>query len=137
VFVAPTRRGQFGPQQLGGIVLDENPGFEIQAGVQPEHFVSRPGIAVGAAVLAAAVGIDAVAERDVGAVVFGDQPPGFIGQKNRRHPSRLVALVRLVELLQVSVDAHPLETVGRIDPGGASNGSLMWGLLVHLEREAL
>ena len=48
---------------------------------KPEIFVGRPGVAVDAAVLAAAIGIDARVEADVGAVVVGDDALGSIVEK--------------------------------------------------------
>ena len=59
-------------QQRRRIVLDEHLRLEIEPGAEAEILVRRPGIAIRAAVRAAAIGIEAVAERDVGAVVFRD-----------------------------------------------------------------
>ena len=53
-------------------LLDQHFRLEIEPGVETEIFVTRPGIAIAATVGTAAIGIDAVAKRDVGTVVFRD-----------------------------------------------------------------
>ena len=76
----PVRPGEPLAQQLGGAMLHQDLGFEVEAGAEAQVLVARPGVAVAAAVGAAAVGIDAVAEADVGAVVFGDDRLRLVGQ---------------------------------------------------------
>ena len=64
--------GQLLLQQLRRVRLDEQLRFEIEPGRQPHVGVRRPGEAVGAAVLAAAIGVDRAVEGDVGRLVAGD-----------------------------------------------------------------
>ena len=52
------------------VSLDENRRLKVQPGAQSEVLVRRSGVAVAAAVQAASIRIQAVAERNVGAVVF-------------------------------------------------------------------
>ena len=76
---------QLSPQQLRRVVLDEHLRLEIEPRVHAQRFVRRPGIAIGAAVLAAAIGIDAVAERNVRAVVLANQCRRRDRAENGRH----------------------------------------------------
>src|SRR3989304_3328740 len=64
-------------------MLDEDFGLEVQAGAEAEGFVRGAGLAVDATVLATAVGIDTIAEADVGAVVFGEDRLGPVGDELR------------------------------------------------------
>ena len=47
------------------LLLDQDPGLEVEPRREPEVLVAGPGVAVDAAVLAAAVGVEAEAEADV------------------------------------------------------------------------
>ena len=105
-------------QQLGQVLLDQNLRLEVEAGGKPEVLVARPGVAVDAAVLAAAVGVDAEAEAEVGTVVGRkggaaavDEEPGA-----RRGPFGLLA----VGLDRVELDMQRLEAVGGVEDGGAA-----------------
>ncbi len=68
----PRRRRQRRPEQLRRVLLDEDPRLEVEAGREAEELVRRPRIAVDAAVLAAAVRVEAGREGDVRAVVGRD-----------------------------------------------------------------
>src|SRR4051812_11416383 len=59
-------------QQLRGIGLGEELGLEVESRRELEVAVARAGIAVDAAVLAAAIGIDRAVEADIGRVVVRD-----------------------------------------------------------------
>ena len=84
----PARPGEPLAQQLRGAVLHQHLGLEIEAGAEAQVFVIRPGVAVAAAVGAAAVRIDAVAEADVRAVVLGDDRLRLVGADTRSAADR-------------------------------------------------
>src|SRR6185369_15385992 len=63
------RLGERLAQELGGVGLGEQLGLEVQARRELEIGMARPGVAVDAAVLAAAVRVDRAVEADVGRVV--------------------------------------------------------------------
>src|SRR5690606_39747062 len=63
---------QFLAQAFGGVGLGEQLRLEVQARRQVEVGMRGPGEAIHAAVLAAAVGIDRLAEADVGRLVAAD-----------------------------------------------------------------
>ncbi|MEC9241960.1 MAG: hypothetical protein VYA48_04820, partial [Gemmatimonadota bacterium] len=58
-------------EQLRGVLLDEDTGFEIEAGGESEVLVGGAGVAVDAAVFTTSVWIDAEAKTHVGTVVLG------------------------------------------------------------------
>src|SRR6476620_5533975 len=60
-------------EEINSVVFDKHLGFEVDSRVNSERLVAGAGVAVGAAVLAAAVRIHAVTETDIGAVVFSDE----------------------------------------------------------------
>ena len=94
-------------------MLDQHLRLEIDARVQPEIFVTRPGIAIAAAVSTAAIRIDAVAERDVGAIVLGDDRLRIVGQILRGDPLTGDVVIGRIELLEVVLAVNPLEAIGR------------------------
>src|SRR5690606_23641926 len=67
----PVGRPQTSLQEGGRVALDEDDALEVEAGREAQVLVRRPGVAVGAAVLTAAVWVDADVEADVRAVVAG------------------------------------------------------------------
>ena len=74
--------------------------LEIEPGGEAHIGVGRPGVAIEAAVLAAAIGVDRAVERDVGRLVAGDDRPGLLpGHLGRERLGRLVARPAVVELL--------------------------------------
>src|SRR5206468_299881 len=105
----PARRGQLLGQQLGRAVLDEDARLEVEARGEAQVLVRRPREAVDAAVLAAAVGIEARLERHVGAVVARDDRARGVAQKSR---ARVGALV--VGRVGVGDVVDLLEAVGRV-----------------------
>ena len=76
-------------QQPGGILLDEYLGLEVEPGRQAQMAVARAGVAIDAAVLAAAIGVDRLVERYVRQVVVRDDRACPVGEQLRRR-SRLV-----------------------------------------------
>ncbi len=76
-----TRRGQLLLQQIRGTFLHQDSGLEIEAGREAEILVVRPRIAIGAAVLAATIGIDAGVEGEVLRSVPGDDGLRVVPQK--------------------------------------------------------
>ena len=93
-------------EEFGRAVFDEHLGFEVEAGGEAEVFVVRPGVAVAAAVRAAAVGIHAIAEADVGAVVLGDDGLRIVGQVLRGRAVELGQVLFVVgHLLEVGFEA--------------------------------
>ena len=86
-------------QQLLGIRLVEDLRLEIEARRQPEVGMGRPRIAVDATVLAAAIGIDRLAEAEVGRLVAAedgfraiDQQRGARVRRHFRRPSVILGL---------------------------------------------
>jgi hypothetical protein len=71
-----------------------------------------PRIAVGAAVLAAAVRIDAVAKRNIGAVVFGDDGPGLVNQKLSLPPFEGRRQFVRRKVIALGLDVNASEAVG-------------------------
>jgi len=55
----PAARGQLATEERGGVGFNQDPGLEVEPGGEPEVFVCGAGEAVGTAVLAAAVWVDA------------------------------------------------------------------------------
>ena len=74
---------EFAAQQFRRIVFHHDLGFEIEPGREAEILVIWPSVAIGAAVLAAAIRIDAVREADVGTVVVGDDRARVIDEELR------------------------------------------------------
>lgn len=65
-------------EEGGDIGLVDEAGFEIEAGGVAEEGVAGAGVAIDAAVFAAAIGVDRAIEADVRAVVPGDRGAGVI-----------------------------------------------------------
>ena len=109
-------RRQLALEQLGGALLGEQAGFEIEPGGEPHIGVGRPGVAIEAAVLAAAIGVDRPVESDVRRLVAGDDGLGlFPGDLGRERFKRLLARPAVVELLALL----KLETAGDVGRGAA------------------
>ena len=94
-------------------MLDQHLRFEIDARVQPEIFVAGPGIAIAAAVGTAAIGIDAVAKRNVGAVVLETIDCESSGRYSVATPAIGDVVVGRIELLEIVFAMNPLEAIGR------------------------
>ena len=71
--------------------------------------MGRPGVAIGAAMLTAAVRIDAGAEADIGAVIGGDDGPGGVFQE-----LRLRAGLQGSVLAGFGLVAQAFEPIGRV-----------------------
>src|SRR6202166_3923417 len=78
-----TGHRQFLFQELGRLRLHEQLGFKIEAWRETEIGVGRTRVAVDAAVLAAAIGIDRAVEANIGRTVTGDDLGGG-GRRQRR-----------------------------------------------------
>ena len=99
---------QFLPKQFGRVGFGEDLGLEVQARRQPEIGVARPGIAVDAAVLATAVRIDRLVERQVRrAVGRYDRPRDFDPDLCGRGAGRLVRVD--FDRSRVGFMLHPVE----------------------------
>jgi hypothetical protein len=59
-------------EQLGGIGFGEELRFEIEAGRKIERGVAWAGVAIRAAVFAAAIGVYRLIEGDIGRIIFAD-----------------------------------------------------------------
>ena len=115
------RLGQEVAQQLGRAVLDEDFGLEVEPGREAQVLVRRPGVAVAAAVGAAAVGVDAVAEADVGAVVLGDDRLRLVGQILGRRPAELGQVLVIVgDVLEIGLAADGQIRIRGLDGGAAA-----------------
>ncbi len=110
------RRREFFRQQLGRVFFHHDAAFEIESGGESEIFVRWPGVTINAAVLAAAIGIDARFETDIGAVVMCDDRPGEIAVVNGAAGWPF----RVVFVLRIRLYVERLKAVGRI-PGSASS----------------
>ena len=75
---------QLGREQRRRLRLVEDAALEIEAGRQAEIGVARPRVAIDAAVLAAAIGVDRAVEADIGRIVAGDDRARRIDLKPRR-----------------------------------------------------
>ena len=95
--------------------------FEVQARAHPQIFVVRPGVTIAAAVRTAPVGVEAVAERNVRAVVFGDDRLRIVGQIFRRTMALLIEkLFVVLDLLEINFDMAPFEAIGHIESRAAT-----------------
>ena len=88
---AVARCRQFAPQHGGGIGFPGDVGLEIEARREPEIGVARPREAVAATVLAALVGIDGLAEGDVGRRIAADDRARRVHHQDGRSGHRRVA----------------------------------------------
>ena len=94
------RRRELAGQQPGRVRLGEDPRLEVEPRRQAEPGMGRAGVAVDAAMLAAAIRVDRPVERDVRRGVAGDDPVGSFSGDPRAQGRRRVDLpVGLVERL--------------------------------------
>ena len=121
-------------QQLGGVDLGVKLGLEIEPGGVAKVAMRRPGKAVDAAVLAAAIGIDGLLEADVRAVVAGDDALGhlaiYVGLERRKlrqaFPAVVEGLAQLAFEAPDTVGARPAAaTQLRLDNGAISPAALV------------
>ena len=108
-------------EQSWRVRFDHDPGFEIKAGRESKVLMERPRVAVNAAVLAAAVRIDAGFEAHVRAVVVSDNGAGGVLEKLRARQRILFGIP-----VGVGFEVDFLEPVGRI-AGGAAAGERVAG----------
>ena len=90
----PARVLQFTPQEFGRVFLDHDLGLEIRSGAVAQELVRGPRVAIDAAVLAAAVGVERGVEADVRAVVVGEDRLRRVGQELRQRPRQFPARFR-------------------------------------------
>jgi hypothetical protein len=122
-------RGQFAHKLGGGIRLVEQPGFEIEAGREPEPGMCGPREAIGAAVLATAVGIDGTVEADIGRIVVRDhRAAGIDTERGHRRRQRLLeAAPAVVDLLAGRI----CEAVDRAQRGAATLADMTGKFAAH------
>ena len=115
------RRGELLLQKLRGVGLGEQLRLEIEPRRKPHIGVRRPREAVGAAVLAAAIGVDRAVEGNVGRLVAGDDLARLLdlhlGAERRQLLERApfvvegLARLRLVAAGDVGLRAAPVPAV--------------------------
>ena len=101
-------------QQFRRVLLDHDFALEIEPGGKAEIFVRRPGVAINAAVLAAAIRIEAGAETDVRAVVAGDDGLAVVLEKLRARSLRTATILVVGIPVRVRFELDFLEPVRRI-----------------------
>ena len=112
-------------------MLDEDLGLEIEPGIETEELVPGPRVAICAAVLAAAVGVNAKAKTHVGTVVLGNEALRLVREKLSRKLAIISAKVLARKLLVVLLGARPLEAILRRDLGAAADKIRVWGNGTH------
>jgi len=113
-------------EQLRGIGLHYNFGFEVDPRRKAQELVRRPGIAVDAAVLAATIEIDTVSEGDIWAVILCEHRPGVVDEiLCRRRPALALVLVRGLQM-------QPLKPVRRIETSAPTRCHVSHRLIIHL-----
>src|SRR5215204_71437 len=105
----PARRRKLFSQQFGGAFFDQDLALEVQARREAEVLVGGTSVAVGASMIASAIGIDARVEADVRAVVASHDRARVITQVNGLR----VEFLR-VHVAGVWLDLDPLEAVLRV-----------------------
>lgn len=76
---APGGASEFATEEIGGVVLGEEAGFEVEAGGEAEVLVAWSCVAVDAPVLAAAVGVEGPVEGEVGGIDAVEDGAGVVG----------------------------------------------------------
>src|SRR5690606_36592718 len=105
--------GELRGEQLRGVGLGEEARFEVQPRRQAEVPVVGPGVAVDAAVLAAAVGIDGEIERNVRRAVARDDAAGVFDQ-HARVRSRGGIRIRIRPAVVHGEAVHRFEPAGQV-----------------------
>ena len=131
---------QLPAQQLHRVALGDDLRFKIEAGRQVQVAVRRPRVAVDAAVLAAPVGVERLAEVDVRRVVRGDEAarffPGHLGARQRRRLF-VAALPAVVEAL-AQVALEPVGEAGALPrPLMADSGTRTSSVVLAVLRSTL
>ena len=114
---------QFRFKQLRRVLLHHDLALEIESGGEPKIFVGRPRKAVDAAMLAAAIRIDARLESDIRAVVPRDDRFRQVPEKLRLPPRLFLLFTGRIDLHDIRVaeiDVKFFKPVGRI-PRSASS----------------
>ncbi len=117
----PGRLRQLGAQEPRRIGFDQDARLEVHSSRPAEEFVARSRIAIDAAVLAAAVGVEAGVEAEVGTVVVREDGARAVGEEARGGPGRgrTVIIARAVRIV-VAGEPQRLEAVADIAGGAAS-----------------
>ncbi len=112
---AVPRVGELALEDLCRVVLGEQPGLEIEPGRQAEVSVGRPRVAIDAAVLAAAIGVDRLLERDVGRGVARDHRAALVGDHlGRRGRGLGLRLGERAPAVVERLERRRLEAVGGV-----------------------
>ena len=112
------------PKQVGRLVLDENLRLEVETRAESQVFVAGSGIAIRAAVLATAIRVQAKAEGDIRALVFGDDALRPVGEEQGLDAPIVVRLLRerrrrrIVFVVRLALESQ--EPIRRIDRRPAS-----------------
>ena len=119
----PSRRFQFGAQQLRRICFHHDFAFEIESGRKPEILVSWSRVTIDAAVLAAAIRIQACFKADIRTVITGDDRSRSVAKILRRRRGRLFGLAVDVDYVRVGqIDMQFFKSVRRA-PGRATSSN--------------
>ena len=128
-FRHPVLPSQEFPEQLGGVLLDQDLGLEVKTGVVPEEFVGLPGIAIAATVGASTIWVDAIPEPHVGAVVLGDNAPGAVRDiLSRRFLKALHIFCVVFQMLEVDLVVWTAEPVWGVKLRATSLGKRSFGV---------
>ncbi len=141
------RLAQLAFQQLADLGLEDELGFEVEAGRVAEIGVRRAGVAIDAAMLAAPVRVHRAVEADVGALVpADDRPRGIAGERGRQRRQianfgcqRVPSVVERAGGLAVEprrrVDRRPAAAPGRRGHDGGRR--LVWQPRKHQARDGV
>ena len=81
---APPGLGEGGAEQRRRLVLDHDARLEVQPGAKAQSLMRRPRIAIRTTVLTTAIGVEAIGETEIRAVVARQDRLGVIGEKGGR-----------------------------------------------------
>lgn len=76
---------EFTAEELGGVVLGEDGGFEVEAAGEADVFMGGTCVAIDASMLAAAVGVDSPFEVEVGDIYWIDERARAVGEDAGPH----------------------------------------------------
>jgi hypothetical protein len=125
----PVLPSQEFPEQLGGVLLDQDLGLEVKTGVVPEELVGRPGIAIAATVGASTIWVDAIPEPHVGAVILGDNALGTVRDiLSCRFLEALHIVCVVFQMLEVDLVVWTAEPVWGVNLRATSRGKRSFGV---------
>ena len=111
-------------QQVRRAVFHHDFGFKVQPGREPQILMEWPGVAIDASVFAAAIGIDACVEPNIGAVVVSDYGLRLVVEELRCGRGVIFGVP-----IGVAFQFELLESVGRIGRCAARGNGLF--VVVH------